>query len=141
MQFIPFPQRAMSDIHQHESVTNKNWAVISISALDNFPKIEQTPTCKGLLQLTFADIDVPWLGQHFFSKQQADKILEFAKQMETANVDVMVVHCQAGQSRSPAVCAALAEVYGQKSDLYFRTYVPNMHVYRTLLEAHKGPLV
>lgn len=48
--------------------------------------------------------------------------------------DLVVIHCDAGVSRSPAVAAALSRHYLGYDDLYFKQYRPNMHVYRTMLE-------
>jgi len=44
----------------------------------------------------------------------------------------MVVHCEAGMSRSPAVAAAIAEHLGDDPLPYFARYTPNAHVFRML---------
>lgn len=134
MLFFPFPRRAMSNIDEHELVRGRRWAVISISHNSDFAEIKRNGDCKGLLQLLFADIDAPMEGWELFTSSQAKEILTFTKEMQVDKVDVMIVHCHAGKSRSPAVCAALAEYCGQSSNLYFSKYIPNMHVYRTLMD-------
>lgn len=50
-------------------------------------------------------------------------------------VDQIIVHCDAGYSRSPAVAAAIAKAMGKSDEVYFSSgeYCPNRHVYRTLL--------
>lgn len=136
MLFIPSPRANMAWVHEAEEVQGKKWAVISISHLSDWPNITSSENCKGVLRLSFSDIDKPSSEHTIFDKSHARLILQFVKSMMRDKVEVMVVHCQAGISRSPAVCAALAELYGQNNDNFMRSklYVPNMHVYRTLLD-------
>lgn len=152
MKFIVRSYREMRWVHQDDLVNDVNWAVVSVSHNDDyFPRIVETDSCKGVLRVKFADIDTvedqdpdadpldPTTGYILFNKEHAASILEFVKLMEDASVDLMVVHCLAGWSRSPAIAAALAKVDGQKDDIFFKQFSPNMHVYKTLLETyHKG---
>lgn len=48
----------------------------------------------------------------------------------------MVLHCDAGMSRSPGVAAALSKVLVGDDSQFFKRYRPNMRVYRTLLERY-----
>ena len=50
-------------------------------------------------------------------------------------VEQIIVHCDAGYSRSPAVAAAIVKAMGESDEVYFSSgeYCPNRHVYRTLL--------
>jgi predicted protein tyrosine phosphatase len=51
-------------------------------------------------------------------------------------VDVVIVHCGAGVSRSAGLAAALAKWYnGSDLEFFKPPYAPNMLVYRTMLEA------
>lgn len=50
-------------------------------------------------------------------------------------VEQIIVHCDAGYSRSPAVAAALAKALGMSDEVYFSSgqYCPNRHVYRMMM--------
>ena len=83
------------------------------------------------LRLTFHDLDAPLNGYKLFSTEDADAILLAS----AVSPDVqIVVHCEAGISRSAAVAAALARISGENDRPYFDAYLPNRLVYRTLLE-------
>jgi protein-tyrosine phosphatase len=68
------------------------------------------------------------------TSQQADEIWQFVEQ-HREQVGAVVVHCEAGVSRSPTVAAALCKGMGGDDRRFFRRYQPNMHVYRLMLEA------
>ena len=52
-----------------------------------------------------------------------------------AEVSQIIVHCDAGYSRSPAVAAALAKALGESDEEFFgHDYCINNHVYTTLLK-------
>jgi len=137
MNFVALPEWAMGTIHESEIVKDKSWAVISITHVDDgWPEITETETCEGVLRLLFADIDELRGEYVLFDKNHAEQILNFVKQMDSAKVDTLIVHCKAGYSRSPAVAAALSEIYDQNSDAFFQYCRPNMHVYKVLLNAY-----
>jgi hypothetical protein len=52
------------------------------------------------------------------------------------NVDVFLVHCEVGLSRSPAVAAALRRIYYNHDGRWFGSIFPNRLVYRLLVEAN-----
>jgi protein-tyrosine phosphatase len=52
-----------------------------------------------------------------------------------AEIERIIVHCDAGVSRSAAVGAALARAFsGDDAEFFAGRYRPNVRVYRTLLE-------
>ena len=137
MRFIPLPRIAMKFIHDDEFIRGKKWAVISITEPnEDWPVITQTESCKGVLKLAFHDIDKPEEPYVIFNENHAKQILDFAKEMAECNIDLLIVHCHAGWSRSPAVAAALAKIYHQNDELYFKHCRPNTHVYRLLLNTY-----
>lgn len=107
--------------------------MISITEGDHRAKfpIEHT----DLLRLSFHDVDDDFNGQYtMFSLVDARKILDFAGKVEDG--EVLIVHCQAGISRSASVAKFLTQHKGfallldrycnGKMDLY------NSRVYGTL---------
>jgi predicted protein tyrosine phosphatase len=67
------------------------------------------------------------------SKEQAEKIVNFVKRMTTVDATGIVVHCEAGISRSAAVAKWISDsrkiqLKGGKTDLH------NRYVYRLLAE-------
>lgn len=55
--------------------------------------------------------------------------------MQKQSLEQIIVHCDAGYSRSPAVAAALAKALGMSDEVYFSSgqYCPNRHVYRMMM--------
>ena len=54
------------------------------------------------------------------------------------HIGAIVVHCEQGMSRSPAVAAALCKSMGGDDKNFWRDYQPNRYVYRLVLEAADG---
>lgn len=93
---------------------------------------------RGMLRLALPDADTTARllpGEELFSIDQANQVWDF---LETTydNIDLIVVHCDAGRCRSPAIAAAVSKVMMGNDDKFFRQYTPNMHVYRTMLDAY-----
>ncbi len=96
---------------------------------------------KDLLQIRFDDIDVrhtetiknEGLELIFFSEDHARNILNFVEK-NVENINLIVVHCFAGVCRSVAVASALSKIINNEDDKIFRSGVPNMLVYKTILE-------
>ena len=67
-----------------------------------------------------------------FDESYADKILEFVSTY-ASDVDLIVVHCEAGISRSAGCAAALSLIYNKEDQYYFDNFLPNMLVYRKII--------
>jgi hypothetical protein len=96
-----------------------------------------------LLQLNFYDTDFYISDYPSIQKEDARKILEFVEKNKD-KVDMFVVHCNAGISRSSGTVAALSFIYNGDAAWVFsdRRYIPNMLVYKTILdEAEKMKLI
>jgi predicted protein tyrosine phosphatase len=65
---------------------------------------------------------------------QADEICAFVRKYEAA-VGAIVVHCEQGMSRSPAVAAAISDALGLDGRRFWQLYTPNPHVYHTVADA------
>lgn len=102
-------------------------------------------TYKDILKLKFHDIDREepevagnFYNPVFFSKEDAQTILKFVDKWIN-QVEEIVVHCDAGRSRSAGVAAALSKIYTGNDMRFFREFTPNMHIYRTIFkEYHRG---
>lgn len=123
----------------------KPWACISVaSASEELPKINAVQRV-GLLQLVFADLDAPAspsfranypeLADRMFTEEQAKQILQFTKHYWN-EIDLLMVHCYAGHSRSPAIGKAISDAYQPEFSKWFDAfYAPNKFVYQVLKEA------
>ncbi|WDI42036.1 hypothetical protein [Bremerella sp. P1] len=123
---------------------NVPWAAISIATYsDEFPELSRINR-RALLQIDFADVTKPEdtkridalvgkQGSRFFNANHAHRILDFYARM--CGIDQILVHCEQGYSRSPAVAAILHRISDGTSDqLFFQDFDPNRHVYNLLLE-------
>lgn len=54
-------------------------------------------------------------------------------------IGTIVVHCEQGMSRSPAVAAAIAKRFGLGEKRFWDEHQPNNYVYRMMLEAAPSP--
>ncbi len=110
-----------------------SYAVISIQ--DANPggfgmQFQETKFCRGVLTLYFDDIVQETEGAVLFSKDHAAQILDFIEAHK--NVDTLLVHCYAGQSRSMAVGAFAVKFLGGDNRSYFLKTALNQHIYKTL---------
>jgi predicted protein tyrosine phosphatase len=125
-----------SVIGAHYFACQTPWACISIvTEAGGWPAISEENRV-GLLQLAFADITViEGEEERAFREAQAHRILDFVKGLWD-RIDVLMVHCEEGNSRGPAVAAAIARIYFGDDSLYFLPYRywPNKYVYRVLLD-------
>ena len=90
----------------------------------------------GVLYLCFHDADnkiesIPELV--LFNKGMAIDVLTYIESIKD-RIELIVVNCEAGISRSMGLCAALSKIYTGKDEYYFRQGLPNMLVYKTILE-------
>lgn len=109
------------------------YAVISIqdSHTDGFGiTFSKNQYCKAVLTLKFDDIIRPVAGAQLFTEDMAKQIISFIR--NNRDVDTLLIHCYAGQSRSRAVGAFAVKMLGGDNSKYFTRYSPNMYVYNVL---------
>jgi predicted protein tyrosine phosphatase len=118
-----------------EFSSDNPWAAISVSS-DPYQFADlQTENRAGLLQLCFLDRNFE--DPSNFSAVQANQIIDFVF-FTLPKIESLLIHCEAGVSRSPAIAAAVSVMlWGANTDrLYFKNYTPNTFVYNKLLETY-----
>ncbi len=140
MQIFAYSRSALDAVRPHEvphviiSITSHTADVASLRLND---------MCRGVLRLSFVDAEAPsalHTEASLFSQAQAGELWNFTQQ-HVAEIERIIVHCDAGVSRSAAVAAALARVLnGDDAEFFAGRYRPNMRVYRLLIEARPPSL-
>ena len=80
-----------------------------------------------------AGVDLP-LEVQGMTPAHADQIRDFVRKHEH-DVDLIVVHCHSGVSRSPAVAAAVSDALHLDARAFWQLYTPNRYVYHTVADA------
>ncbi len=114
------------------------YAIISIST---FPSdaanvlLPEGEAKMGFTKLVFADLDRPdpEKAVGMFDDRQAFTVWRLVEKMVAEGVDLLLIHCDAGGSRSPGMAAAIAKILNDDDSEWFKTKTPNMHVYRTMM--------
>ena len=116
---------------QHEEPT----IIISISdELTDYPSApfrSDQNGVKGILRLRFDDVDK---GASVMTDEDGVRIRDFLE--HNSNIQSIIVHCDAGQSRSAGVAAAILKAKtGSDMQIFKRAfYKPNMYCYRITLQ-------
>ncbi len=88
-------------------VIRGTWALISITDSDRPRATLRNPASpRGVLRLAFDDAEPP-SGRVLMTPGQADGIVAFARRMMCDGVQYLVIHCEQGASRSPALVEGL----------------------------------
>ena len=120
-------------------VFNDPYIVISIVTDEgDWPKLAKHENLKGVLRLWFHDLDDGVIdaidNARVFNLQMANRVLDFVCRHEK-DIKAVMVHCEAGISRSAGTMAALTKVFGWGDDqVWFDRKRPNMKVYRKILD-------
>lgn len=89
----------------------------------------------GICCVNFFDLDNTYpIKEGLMKYKDAKKIAEFVSQNRNK---IIIVHCDAGQSRSAGVAAAISRYYNNYDSEYFDNprYTPNMFCYRLMMNA------
>jgi len=126
--------------------SNEPYIVISItSPYSPEAKIEVKDSLIAMLRLSFHDWDAKdkeLIEQKdtleakrmiYFNSGMAREILLFVL-CYIKNVNLIVVHCEAGISRSAGCAGAVAKIFNGDDSFYFKHYLPNMLVYDTIIK-------
>ena len=129
MRIVVCPLKRLNEISKSD--TSRRAAVISSSA---YPEAAYLPDFPYVLRV-YEDIDREIPGRSF-SKEDAEDIASFVmSQLDLT--DALYICCDAGESRSPAVAAAIMRYQGADDVKIWKNphYHPNMHVFLRLCEA------
>ena len=113
---------------------------ISIYSTDSKPaNITPNEFTKGILAIHFDDVEEDILdkGKLYpaITEDQAKEIWSYVDLAELAEVELIIVHCDAGTCRSPAVAAAIDLVINGSDTKWFQLpYLSNKKVYKTMLK-------
>ena len=121
-------------------VAPATYVVISIHDADRpRARVKQQRGLRDVLFLAFNDAE-PVAGVALppevqaMTPAQADQVRDFVRKHEH-DVDLIVVHCHSGVSRSPAVAAAISDALHLDARKFWQLYTPNRYVYHTLADA------
>lgn len=128
---------------------NLKFAIISIQDGPNNEmgfSYKKGGNCLEALNLWFSDVTEMGYQEakknknnylKLISDSDAKKIKEFVDKLYSLDIDLLIIHCRAGQSRSAGVAAALSQViYGDDSEFFNNPrYTVNMTVYYKVLKA------
>ena len=92
---------------------------------------------KDILFLNFNDTDSKDLVSGCINDEDAENIKQFIlKYTEDDSIDLIIVNCEAGVSRSTGVAAAIMKyLWNDDSEVFNNSkYNPNMLCYRTVLD-------
>jgi len=115
------------------------YIVISIRDPDSpRPRVKKQSGLRAVLYLIFNDAEPPTTeSMVLMTPEQAQQIVDFVERHQRS-VETVVVHCEAGMSRSPAVAAALCKSMGGDDRQFWQSFTPNVYVYKLVCEAAKG---
>lgn len=113
-------------------------SIASIKSNSAFIKPNTIANIVEVLQVSFNDTDSTDKYFGGITYQDAKKISEFVKKYKDNNdIDKIIVQCEAGQSRSSGVAAAILKyLYDDDTPIFNnKRYTPNMLCYREVLTA------
>ena len=115
------------------------FAIVSISTpneeYDSAPSSGGINNVIDICPVQFFDLDNTYpIKEGLMSYEDAKKIVDFVSKYKD---NIIIVHCDAGQSRSAGVAAALSKYYNNDDSEYFDNphFTPNMWCYRQIMNA------
>lgn len=107
-----------------------------ISIMDHKRDCRERYPSERVLRLCFDDAEEEGFWQNLMTSEQAETIRDFVLRYQD-EIDLMIVHCTEGVSRSAAVAAAILAGCGYDDGYIWNDarYRPNRLVYRLVLDA------
>jgi predicted protein tyrosine phosphatase len=112
--------------------------IISITDIDkDINRFATNSHIKDVCRVQFDDVEIDEIGH--IEKSDAEKIISFVNKYVN-EVDKIIVHCEAGVSRSAGVCAALMQIInGDDMEIFNNPkFCPNMTCYRAIMTCFFG---
>ena len=111
--------------------------IISVTDPDKSPnRFANNPCIRAICRVSFDDILLHEEGNGLFAMQSSDakKIREYVDRY-MKEVGCILVHCEAGVSRSAGIMAAIQRYIIGSDNVIFDSpkYRPNIHCYRTMI--------
>lgn len=137
MKVIVMNRKEVLDFCKHPHLAQ--FAIVSISTPHE--DYEEEPFCSipnnviGICCVNFFDLDDTYpIKKGLMEYKDAKKIVDFVSKYKDK---IIIVHCDAGQSRSAGVAAALSKYYNNDDSEYFNNprFTPNMWCYRQIMNA------
>lgn len=122
--------------------TDEKHIVISVQEPNyDFVKLPEQKSRLDWLGFNFFDLDkdtgvFPY-SKFVFTSKQAKEIVDFVEKWKN-KVDLILINCVAGISRSTGIAGALSKILNGDDTYYFKKYLPNMLVYRKILEEYNN---
>lgn len=120
--------------------TEDNYIIVSISSLNEkdtfyFKNYNENNNCKGIIRLSFNDLEHDYNDSNLAPRQGdfcgLKAFIDTFK--DNKDINTIIVHCDAGISRSSALGAVIAQYLGlNEFNLIWNNdkYIPNERVYR-----------
>ena len=132
------------DSIEHGVLVRSSYVVISIRDPDKRKaRVRRQPGLRDVLYPAFRDAE-PVTNMTLpaditlMTADHANQIWQFVRKWER-QVGAVVVNCEQGMRRSPAVAAALCKGHGGNERCFFREYQPNQHIYKLMLSCIMFP--
>jgi len=142
MNIIASSRQAVCGVIQKIQKDKPDSKVIAISVTDPKSKPVDLPLLDlDVLRLQFHDLDQTYPSHAIilFDICMAHQIKDFVENYSGRDNLIVIIHCEAGISRSAAVAGALSKHFIGSDEKFFKTpYYPNRFVYRILLNLLNG---
>ena len=137
MKIMVMNRKEVLDFCKHPHLAQ--FIIISISTphveYSEFPFCTATNNVIDICEVQFFDLDNTYpIKKGLMEFKDAKKIVGFVSNYKDK---IIIVHCDAGQSRSAGVAAALSKYYNNDDSEYFDNprFTPNMWCYRQIMNA------
>jgi predicted protein tyrosine phosphatase len=115
----------------------KSYGVIRLlSPEGHYPELKNNQYFKGIVKIECHDVLKQSNKYIIFNDDHAEEIVAFLNKVKN-DIETLYISCDAGLSRSPAVAAAITAILGEDDMIYFIKYLPNNHIYNTILKVYR----
>jgi len=132
-------EKVKADVpHAFISITNPYSALADLQIND---------LTQGVLRLQFHDVEIELPAENEdemtlfpMTQEMAGQVIDFVKSVKD-RIELLIVHCEAGQSRSAGVGAAVSKCFLGTDEQWFKLpFTPNSTCYREVTTAFFGKM-